>query len=75
MDGEWMMELQNQTSARTRNARLLRFARNDVDGLVDAVIARSAQRDEAISATRTALEAMPHFGGTNPRSKAWMAGT
>ena len=34
--------------------RLLRFARNDVDGSVDAVIARSAQRDEAISATRGA---------------------
>jgi hypothetical protein len=33
-------------------ARLLRFARNDADGLVHAVIARSAQRDEAISATR-----------------------
>jgi hypothetical protein len=33
-------------------ARLLRFARNDADGSVDAVIARSAQRDEAISATR-----------------------
>src|SRR6478672_9458298 len=42
----------NRTSAQTCDARLLRFARNDVDGLVDAVIARSAQRDEAISAIR-----------------------
>ena len=45
-------KLQNETSAGAREARLLRFARNDVDGLVDAVIARSAQRDEAISAIR-----------------------
>jgi len=43
--------------------RLLRFARNDntcniyrhCDEAPDVVIARSAQRDEAISATRTGL--------------------
>ena len=47
-----MPKFLNQTSAGADDARLLRFARNDVDRLADAVIARSAQRDEAISATR-----------------------
>jgi len=67
-------ELQNQPSARIREARLLRFAPNDVDVLVDAVIARSAQRDEAISATRVDRGGLgetnltPRSGGTNPRS-------
>src|SRR5260221_139472 len=72
MHGETTMpKLQNQTSARISEARLLRFARNDVDISVDAVIARSAQRDEAISATRVGPRApgggLPRFGETNPR--------
>src|SRR5215212_5403054 len=46
-----MSKLLDQKPATASEARLLRFARNDVDGLVEAVIARSAQRDEAISAT------------------------
>src|SRR3954463_2202371 len=79
-------KLQNQTSPVASDARLLRgachragqrpdpLARNDVDVSVDAVIARSAQRDEAISVTQVGLDApsagahaMPRFGGTNPR--------
>ncbi len=62
-----MSKFQSQISAGACEARLLRgachragqrpdpLARNDVDGSANAVIARSAQRDEAISATRTAL--------------------
>src|SRR4051812_6604728 len=81
-------KLQNQTSPVASEARLLRgachragqrpdpLARNDVDVSVDAVIARSAQRDEAISVTQMGLDApsagahaMPRFGGTNPRNR------
>ena len=51
-----MSKLLNQTWAGACDVRLLRFARNDADGLMDAVIARSAQRDEAISVTRMALD-------------------
>jgi hypothetical protein len=57
-----------QKSAIAGEARLLRgachragqrpdpLARNDVDVSLDAVIARSAQRDEAISATRVGFD-------------------
>src|SRR6185295_15196446 len=89
------VEMQNRTSARTCDARLLRgachragqrpdpLARNDVDGSVNAVIARSAQRDEQsrapggvrwsqrqrrILAKRTREVFGGRFGETNPRS-------
>src|SRR5689334_19284052 len=46
------------------------LARNDADGSVAAVIARSAQRDEAISATRAGLDAssVNAPGADNPRN-------
>src|SRR4051812_25971582 len=69
--GMMMPKLQNQTSAGPSEAGLLRgachragqrpdpLARNDVDVSVDAVIARSAQRDEAISITLRRWDSTP----------------